>query len=100
MGIYEPFQASTAKGMADQIDGLGSVCDVAAIDQRGVVALEKQDIVGRQPAAFEDVQRVRETDGHSGLSGSPVAGSWTMLGVTASATTSGKPSGGRPQPRQ
>ena len=100
VGIYEPFQASTAQGMADQIDGLRGVRDVAAIDQRGVVAIEKQDVVGRQPAALEDEQRVRKADGHSGLSGSLVAGSWTALGVTASATTSGESIGGRPQPRQ
>ena len=98
--IYEPFEASTAQGVADQIDGLGGVRDIAAIDQRGVFALDKQNVVGRQPAALEDEQRVRKADGHSGLSGSLVGGSWTALTVTASATTSGESNGGRPQPRQ
>ena len=74
VGIYEPLEASTAQGMADQVDGLRGMRDIAAIDQRCLVAVEEQDVVGRQPAALEDEQRLGKRDAHSGLSGSLVFG--------------------------
>ena len=70
MGVYQAIEASTAQGFANQRDGLGGMGDVAAVDQRRLVTIEAQDVVRRQPAAFENLQAVRKLHTHSELSGS------------------------------
>jgi hypothetical protein len=48
--------------MADQIDGLGGVRDIAAIDQRGLVALEKQNLLAdSQPRSRTSSESGRRT---------------------------------------
>src|SRR5574343_1552046 len=87
--------------MADQFDRLFGVGDIAAVDQRRLVAVEAQDVVGRQPAALQYQQGRGQAGSHSGASvlGLSLAGV-SICGVTTSATMPGSPSGGRPQPRQ
>ena len=82
--VYEPFQVSTAHGMINQFDGLGSMRDVAAIDHCGIAAVEEDDAVGRKPAALENEQRLRQVNTHSGLSGSLVVGRGVLVRVTTS----------------
>jgi len=100
MGVDQARQPPSGQRVADQVDGLGGMGDVAAIDQRRLLALEKEDVVGRQPAAFEDEQGIGEPDAHSGVSGSALGRVGATDAVAASATMPGSPSGGRPQPRQ
>ena len=46
MGVDQPFEASPVQHFADQLDGLGGVRDVAAINQRGIFTLKKKDVIG------------------------------------------------------
>src|SRR5690606_25292424 len=65
--------------LAQQGDGLRRVAEVAAVDQRGVVAVVEQDVVGRKPAAFEHL--------HAG--GQPGRCAQSLPSPSASATLGG-----------
>ena len=103
VGIDQPGQASAGQGVVHQGDGLTGMGDVAAVHQGGLVPVEKQDVVGRQPTPFQDQERGREMQAHGrgGLSGSSPGG-WAgvFLGSTMTVTVLAEGKGGRPQPRQ
>ena len=58
MGVDQAAERNGRRARGGRGDGLFGMVDVAAVDQRRPVAIETQDIVGRQPAAFEDEQAV------------------------------------------
>ena len=63
MGVDQPRQAATVQCTFEQGQRLRRVADVAAIDQCRRIAIEKDDVVRRQPAALEHEHAVRQPTG-------------------------------------
>ncbi|MCY1361993.1 hypothetical protein D9M69_486910 [compost metagenome] len=58
VGVEDARQRPVLQRGRDQRHGLRRMRDVAGVDQRGIVAIDEQDVVGRQPAALEHAHGV------------------------------------------
>ncbi|MNT27973.1 hypothetical protein D3C72_1636280 [compost metagenome] len=60
MGVEQAVQRTAGKAMAQQGQGLRCMRDIAAVDQGRVLPAQEQDVVRRQPAAFEHLHGIGE----------------------------------------
>ena len=56
MGVDQAIQRTTLKLILNQGQGLIRMCGVSAVNQGGLVIVDEQHIVGRQPATFKKIK--------------------------------------------
>lgn len=85
--VEQAHQAAASECVLHQSNGLRGLRDVAAINQRGLLAFKKNDVVRREPATFENQQAFRKHQEAAGKFSSiaivaKFVAAWVVLGST------------------